>query len=162
MKLAGVILILVSAGYGYCVHRRKGMQAMRLLRDLTDDLLLLRCRICVQRASLPLILERDLSSGVSGKYIWVPLAARLARAEGAFDECWESLMDELPEGIAQCLAPLGKLLPVGGDTLASAIDEVHSQLVILADEHRRSTAVSLRLSAAICFSSAALFILIFL
>ena len=162
MKLAGSILVIFGAVYGYVVNRQAATQTMRLLRALTDDLRLLRCRVCVQRATLPSILADDLSDGLSGRYLWMPLVARMSRAEGAFADCWDKTMDELPAVIAQCLAPLGKLLPVGGDTLAHAIDEVHRELLALADEQQRSYAVSSRLSAAVCFSAAALFILIYL
>lgn len=162
MKLVGVVLVFLSAVYGYLVYRCYATQTMQLLRALTDDLQLLRCRICVQRASLPVILTNDLSNGVSGRYLWMPLAERLARAEGSFAVCWERSMDELPAMIAQRLAPLGKLLPVGGDTLARAIDEVYRELSMLAEEQQRSGSVNSRISAAVCFSAAALFILVFL
>ena len=162
MKAAGVILVLLSAVYGYLVYRRSATHTLLLLRALTDDLLLLRCRICVQRASLPTILAKDLCHGLSGRYLWEPLSERLTRAEGTFCVCWERSMDELPALIARHLTPLGRLLPVGGDTLSHAIDEVHGELLTLACEQQRCNAVNLRLSAAVCFSAAALFVLIFL
>ena len=162
MKTVGVVLIIFSAGYAYLIYRRCILQTLHLVRSLADDLSLLRCRICVQRASLPVILTNDLSAGVSGKCLWVPLAARLARAEGAFDVCWNRSMDELPPMIAKHLAPLGKLLSVGGETLDRAIDEVHRELMELAEQQQRSSMVNSRLSAAVCFSAAAFFILVFL
>ena len=162
MKLAGVILVFFSAGCGYFLHRRTAAQKECLLRELMDDLQLLRCRICVQRASLPTIITNDLTHGISGRYLWMPLAERLTRAEGTFCVCWNRSMDELPQEIAQRLAPLGELLPVGGETLARSIDELQREFVLLANEQRRENAVSSRLSAAMCFSAAALFILIFL
>lgn len=162
MKLLGSVLVFISALYGYLLYRHGAARTIRLLRELADDLRLLRCRICVQRAALPVILEKDLSDGLSGRYLWMPLAARLARAEGAFDECWERSMDELPLMIAQRLAPLGKLLNLGGNTLERAIDETHRELLLLAQEQQRSSLVNSRLSAAVCFSGAAFLVLVFL
>ena len=162
MKLLGSVLTFISALYGYLVYRRGAVQMIGLLRELADDLQLLKCRICVQRASLPAILENDLSDGLSGKYLWIPLMTRLVHAEGAFDVCWERSVDKLPAMIAQRLAPLGKLLSIGGDTLERALDDVHRELLRTADEQEKMNSVNSRLSAAVCFSGASLLILIFL
>ena len=153
-------MIFLSAGYGYYIHHHTAQQTMRLLREITDDLLLLRCRVCVQRASLPSILSNDLSRGLSGKWLWKPLAERLAGAEEAFAVCWEKVVDKLPTTVAQRLAPLGRFLPVGGDILAQALDEVHRELTILTREQQRINSVNSRLAAAVCFSVAALFVLV--
>lgn len=161
MKLWGVVLIFLSAAYGYLLYRHTTMRTLRLLRAIADDLPLLQCRICVQRCSLPAIFSDDLCRGLSGRYLWTPLANRLARAEGTFQACWDSTMDELPPIIAERLSPLGKLLPVGGDTLASAIEEVNRGLLLLAQEEQTQQKVRLQLSAAMYFSAATLFVLVF-
>ncbi len=161
MKLMGAVLILFGAAYGNYAYRRSAMWTLHLLRSLADDLPLLQCRICVQRCLLPAILAEDLCHGLGGKHLWVPLAERLARARDPFSLCWEQTMDELPPLIAQRMAPLGKLLPVGGDMLGNAIEEVHRELLLLAREQESRQGVNLRLSAAVSFSAAALLILIF-
>ncbi|MBR3704923.1 MAG: hypothetical protein IKM11_05505 [Oscillospiraceae bacterium] len=160
MKLIGAILVLLSAGYGYFVYRHSTRFTLRLLREIADDLPLLQCRICVHRCALPRILAEDLGHGLSGRYLWLPLAADLTHTESSFSECWDRVMDELPPLIAQRLSPLGTLLPVGGNVLESAIEEIHEQLVRLPCEQQKKQQVSLRISAAVCFSAAALFILV--
>ena len=161
MKLMGTVLILLGAVYGYLVYRRSAMRIPELLRSLADDLPLLRCKICVHRYSLPAVLTEDLGHGISGVYVWLPLAQRLAQKQNSFSACWEQTMDELPILVAQRLAPLGKVLPVGGDTLSKAIEEIHRELHQLAREQEERQRVKLRLSAAVSFSAAALLILIF-
>ena len=161
MKLWGVVLIFFSATYGYLVYRHATMLTSRLLRAIADDLPLLQCRICVQRCSLPTIFSEDLCRGLSGRYLWTPLAHRLARGEGTLQVCWDTTMDELPPIIAERLSPLGKLLSVGGDTLSNAIEEVNRGLLLLAQEQQAQQKVRLQLSAAMYFSAATLFVLAF-
>ena len=160
MKLIGATLVLLGAVYGYLVRRRSAAQSLRLLRALADDLPLLQWRICVQRCPLPAILAEDLSGGISGACLWQPLAQRLAQAKESFSSCWDQMMDELPVTIAQRLSPLGRLLPIGGDTLAEVLDEVHRELLQLLQEQEKRQQLTLRLSAAISFSAAALVILV--
>ena len=69
-------------------------------------------------------------------------------------------MDELPKTIAQRLAALGGLLPIGGDALAEVIGEVHRELLQMLQEQERQQQITLRLSAAVSFSVAALLILV--
>lgn len=160
MKLGGIVLILFSAGYGYLIYRRSMLCTLRLLREIAEDLQLLAYRICVQRCPLSVILTEDLGRGVSGAYLWTPLAVRIARADGSLDDCWNRTMDELSPLIAQRLLPLGKLLPIGGETLVGAIEEVRKELLRLAREQQEQQMIKLRLSAALCFSAAALFVLV--
>lgn len=160
MKLIGAFLILLSAGYGYFVYRHSTRLTLRLLREIADDLPLLRCRIVVHRCALPHILAEDLGHGLSGKYLWMPLAESLTHTESSFCACWDRAMDQLPPLIVQRLSPLGKLLPVGGDVLESAIEEIHDELVRLLCEQQEKQRMDLRLSAAVCFSAAAFIILV--
>ena len=160
LKLIGATLILLGTVYGYLVYRRSALQLLQLVRALADDLPILRCRICVQCCPLPMILAEDLGDGISGVYLWRALAQRLARAQDSLSACWDQTMDELPAPVAQRLAPLGKLLPVGGDTLAEAIGEAHRELLQLVREQEERQQLTLRLSAAVSFSAAALLILI--
>lgn len=162
MKLVGAVMILASAAGGYLVYRRSAVLTLQILRALAEDLALLRCQICVHRRPLPAILDSELNRGIGGAYLWEPLAALLKRCEGTVSFCWESAVKALPPQIAVRLAPVGKLLPVGGDTLARAIDEVREELLALARVQQAQQPARLRLSAAMCFSVAALFILAFI
>ncbi|MBR3704982.1 MAG: hypothetical protein IKM11_05805 [Oscillospiraceae bacterium] len=160
MKLMGALLILASAGGGYLVYRHSSMLTLRLLREIADDLPLLRYRICVQRCALPWIIENDLRGGLSGRYLWIPLADNLAHADRSFCICWDQSTGELPPLIAQRLSPLGKLLPAGGELLSDAMDEIHRELLRLACEQQERQTIHQRLSAAVCFSAAALLVLV--
>ena len=160
MKLTGATLILLGAACGYLVRRRSVAQSLLLLRALADDLPVLQWKICVQRCPLPVILAEDLSGGISGACLWQPLAQRLAQAGESFSTCWEEMMDGLPATIAQRLSPLGRLLPIGGDTLSEMLDEVHRELLRLVQEQEKRQQLSLRLTAALSFSAAALLILV--
>lgn len=160
MKLIGAVLILLGAVYGYLVYRRSVSQTLQLLRALADDLPLLQWKICVQRHPLPAILAENLRGGISGACLWQPLERRLAQARESLAVCWDQTMDELPVMIAQRLAPLGKLLPLGGDTLSEMIGEVHRELLQMVQEQERQQKLTLRLSAAVSFSAAALLILV--
>lgn len=162
MKLAGIILVFLSAAYGFLLCRQSAVYTLSLLREIADDLPLLSCRICVQRCSLPLILAEDLGHGVSGKHLWIPLAERLACSEDTFCVCWARSIDGLPRMIAQRLSPLGKLMPLGGDVLANALEEIHEELLQIVREQQTQQTVKLRLSAAACFSAATIFILVFI
>lgn len=160
MKLIGATLIILGAALGYLVRRRSAAQRLQLLRALADDLPLLQWKVCVQRCPLPDILADDLNDGISGELLWRPLAQRLAQASENFSVCWVQTLDELPVMIAQRLAPLGKLLPIGGDALSVVIDEVHRELLRLVQEEEKRQQLTLRLSAAMSFSAAALLILV--
>lgn len=161
MKLAGAIMILISAAGGYLIYRRSAVLTLRLVYAIAEDLALLRCQICVHRRPLPLILSNELNRGPGGEYLWHPLADLLACSEGTICSCWEDAVAALPEVLAVRLAPLGRLLSTGGDTLSCAIDEVRDELLLLARKERTEQAAKLRLSAAMCISAAALFILVF-
>lgn len=161
MRIMGAALILLGAVYGYLVYRRSAIRTLELLRSLADDLPLLRCKICVHRCALPTILTEDLGRGISGVCLWLPLAQRIAKRRDSLSVCWEQTMDELPLLVAQRLAPLGKLLPVGGDALSKAIEEVHRELLHLAREQEEQQQIKLRLSAAVSVSAAVLLILMF-
>lgn len=159
MKWMGMVLIFLSAGYGYVIYRNSIVFTLRLLRAIADDLSLLKCRICVQRYAMPRILDEDLGGGLSGRYLWTPLAMRVSRAEGTLSDCWDRSMDELPPVISQRLSPLGKLLLVGGDTLGDAIDEIQKEMLQFAQDEEKRQIVNLRLSGAVCFSAAAFIVL---
>lgn len=161
MKLVGATMILLGAAYGYLVYRRTAVRSLQLVRALADDLRVLQCRVCVQRCPLPAVLTGDLGEGLSGACLWRPLAQCLARGQDSLPGCWERTVNALPLPVAQRLAPLGKLLSVGGETLARAIEEAHSQLLRLAQEQEGRQRIRLQLSAAVSFSAAALLILIF-
>lgn len=161
MRAVGIIMIALSAVGGYSVYRRAALLKLQLIRALAEELALLRCQICIHRRPLPAILDGELCRGVGGEYLWKPLAEFLRRSEGTVQSCWEQAMDELPGMIAVRLAPLGRLLPVGGESLSRAIEEVREELLALAREQQERQSVELRLSAAVCFSLAALFLIVF-
>jgi len=162
MRTAGIVMIVLSAFGGYGVYCRTVMQKLQLIRTLTEDLALLRCQICIHRRPLPAILDSELCHGSGGTYLWKSLAELLRRSEGTVQTCWEKAVSGLPEEVAVRLVPLGRLLPVGGEPLARAIDEVREELVMLARERQERQSVELRLSAAVCFSVTALFLIIFI
>lgn len=161
MRAAGIIMIMLSAAGGYYIHRRTAVLRLQLIRALADDLALLRCQICIHRRPLPAILDGELRCGIGGEYLWMPLEELLQRSQGTVQSCWEQAVGGLPDLIAQRLVPLGRLIPIGGEPLARAIDEVREELLVLAHEQRERQSVELRLSAAVCFSLAALFLIVF-
>lgn len=161
MRAMGIVMIILSAAGGFYTYRRTAIIQLQLIRALTEDLALLRCQICIHRRPLPMILDRELCHGIGSVYLWEPMAELLRRTEGTVRSCWEQAVGELPGTAAQRLLPLGRLLTVGGETLAHAIDEVRDELLVLAREQQERQSVELRLSAAVCFSMAAFLLIVF-
>lgn len=155
-------MIALSAIGGYYIYRRSALLKLQLIRAIAEDLALLRCEICIHRRPLPTILDSALCHGAGGEYLWTPLMALMQRSDGTVCSCWEQAAGALPGALAQRLSPLGRLLSVGGEPLARAIDEVREELLVLAREQQERQSVELRLSAAVCFSLAALFLIVFI
>lgn len=160
MKLLGAMLVFVGALGGYVVYRRSSIQTLHLARTLSEDLAVLRCQICVHRKTLPSVLSRDLGQGAGNVALWSPLQSLLDESENPVRVCWETASQSLPEPLERCISPLGALLPAGGEVLACAIDEVRRELLEFALRQQEQQPMRLRLAAAICLSSAALFVLV--
>lgn len=160
MKILGALLILLGAFCGYVVYQRSSMQVLCLSKALADDLAVLRCRICTQRRTLPSVLACDLAQGACAPVLWIPLAHLLEQSEGSVRTCWQTASEALPEPLGRCVSPLGALLPAGGETLSNAVEEARREILAFAGRQQEQQPLKLRLAAAMCFSSAALFILV--
>lgn len=160
MKLLGALLILTGTFGGYLAYRRSALHLMALSKALADDLAVLRCRICIYRRTLPSILAEDLGQGSGNALFWSPLRELLERSGDSVRVCWENASRALPAPLDKILGPLGHFVPAGGETLASSIDEVRSELLSFIQAQQEQQPVKLRIAAAMCFSCAALFILI--
>lgn len=162
MKLVGVMLILFGAGLGYLKYRRDVLYTLGLTRSLADGLAVLRCGICVHRRSLPTILNGELQQGAAASAFWIPLAQRLASDGKSIRQCWVETAADLPKPLNELLSPLGALIPVGGDMFSCAANELREELLSAFHRQQETQNTKLRLTAAVCFSVAALFILVFI
>ena len=162
MKRLGVLIVLWGAGGCYLLQRRQRLQPLRVGQALLGDLAVLRYQICVRRTPLPVILERDLTSGAGAEAFWLPLGDLLAGpgAGKTLPNCWEQVAAELPGPLRRMLAPLGPLLPAGGAELERAINETREELTGFLRSERERQAMAGRLSAALCLSGASLLILV--
>lgn len=161
MSAAGALLLIVSAVWGYLIRRRCAVRTLQLIRALTEDLGILRCRICVHCRPLPEILKTELSRGAGGACLWEPFAKLLSTSECSLGACWADIVETLPGEVGIRLAPLGQFLSVGGESLARAIDEAREELAALYRERQEKQGTELKLTAAVYFSFALLFILTF-
>jgi len=161
MKWLGVLLILWGAGGFFLLRRRESLLPLKVGQALAGDLEVLRCEICLCRAPLPDILANSLAAGEGGRYLWGPLARLLPEAaERSLAGCWREAAQNLPEPLGRILAPLGPLLPVGGERLAAAIEETREELTGFLRAERERQAVEGRITAALCLSGACLVILV--
>ena len=161
MKVLGGILVAAGAIGAYLEYRKSAVRTLRLLRALAEDLALMRLMICIHRRALPDILTSELSESMAAEFFWLPLAGLIAQSGESTIRCWEKTVALLPPLVGNHLLPLGKFLPVGGDELDHAIAEVRREMIASAHELQERQPGELRLSAALCFSASALFILIF-
>lgn len=161
MKLVGALLVLWGAGGCYFLQRRQSLRPLLVGQAILGDLAVLRYQICVRRAPLPLILEKELTGGAGAEAFWQPLRELLAGSgEGTLPVCWEQAAEKLPGPIRRVLAPLGPLLPAGGRELEQAINETREELTGFLRSERERQAMAGRLTAALCLSGASLLILV--
>ena len=159
MKGLGILLVLWGTGYFCLQQRRDGLLPVQVGRAILDDLSVVGYQIRVCRTPLPDILEG--AHGLGADWLWRPLLERL-RSEGArgLPWCWQETAAALPPPLDRYLAPLGPLLPAGGERLAAAIEETREELAgFLRDETDRQASRG-RVTAALCLSGACLLILV--
>jgi len=161
MKLAGAVLLFLSAA-GWCLlRRREGRAVLTLARALLEDLAVLGCRVRLCRTPLPELLE-DMD-GPGADRFWRPLLDRLRHAEGAtLAQCWAAAAAELPESLERILVPLGPLLSVGGARLDMAVEETREELTGFLREETARQADQGRIHAALCLSGTCLAVLVLL
>lgn len=162
MKLAGALLLLGSAGAWCLLRRREGMLPLKLGRALLNDLAVCRYQIGVCRTPLPELLTDMLSGGPAGEWLWKPLADLLAREGACLPVCWREAVRTLPPPFPGLLAPLGPLLPAGGEPLTAAIEETREELTGFLREEASRQASRSRVTAALSFAGASLVILVLL
>ncbi len=160
MRALGVVLILCAATGGYLENRRRAKKPIAVGQALLEDLALLRYEVCVRRAPLPWVLTHTLAGGDGARYFWMPLHERLSRRAPSLPRCWAETAASLPDPLPRLIAPLGELLPAGGENLAKAIDETREELTGVLRILRERQADGGRLAAALCFSAAFLLILV--
>ena len=137
MKLLGALLLLGSAGAWSLLRRREGQLPLRLGRALLEDLAVFRYHVQVCRTPLPELLE-----------------------EVTLPRCWSRAVRTLPPPLGKLLAPLGPLLPAGGETLAAAIEETREELTRFLREETARQAAQSRITTALCLAGASLTILV--
>ena len=136
MKWLGAVLVLWGALEGFLLRRREALTPLKVGQALAEDLEVLRCEVCLCRAPLPEILEHTLTG------------------------CWRQAAAGLPDPLQRILAPLGSLLPTGGERLAEAIEETREELTRFLRAERERQAAEGRITAALCLSGASLLILV--
>lgn len=160
MKLLGALLVLGSAGCWCLLRRREAMLPIRLGRALLNDLAVFRCQILVCRAPLPELLEDVLTEGPGAQWLWKPLLGLLSEERDSLPRCWHRAVGALPPPLGRLLAPLGPLLPAGGEALERAIEETREELTGFLREESARQASQGRISAALCLAGACLVILV--
>lgn len=165
MKLAGSVLLLLSAG-GLCLlRRREAMLPLRLGRALLEDLAALAYQIRVCRRPMPVLLEEYLTEGLGAEWLWQPLLAQLQLADKngtTLSRCWQSAVQGLPPALKRLLAPLGTALGMDGEQLSVAVEETREELTRFLREETSRQASQGRITAALCLSGALLVILVLL
>ena len=139
MKLLGAALLLGSAGAWSFLRRLEGQLLLRLGRAL---------------------LEEVLDGGPGADRLWRPLGAILGEKGGDLPRCWRMAVRPLPPPLGKLLAPLGPLLPAGGDPLAAAIEETREELTGFLREETARQAARSRITTALCLAGACLVILV--
>ena len=159
MKLLGALLLLGSAGAWSLLRRREGQLPLRLGRALLEDLAVVRYHVQVCRTPLPELLEEVLTDGPGADRLWRPLGGFLEEGE-TLPRCWSRAVRTLPPPLGKLLAPLGPLLPAGGETLAAAIEETREELTRFLREETARQAAQSRITTALCLAGASLTILV--
>ncbi len=162
MRAAGALLLLTGAGLWCLLRRREGLLPVRVGRALLADLAVLRYQIQVRRTPLPELLEGTLNRGPGAAYLWGPLLARLREGGASLPRCWGASTEGLPPPLGRMLAPLGPLLPAGGETLAAAVEETREELTRFLREETARQAAQGRITAALSLAGASLLILVLL
>lgn len=162
MKLLGAALLLGSAGAGCLLRRREGMLPLRIGRALLEDLAVLGYQVRICRTPLPELLKETLSRGLGAAWLWRPLLKALEEEGASLPRCWQAVIRDLPPPLGRLLAPLGPLLPAGGETLNHAIEETREELTGFLREESARQASQGRITAALCLAGACLTILVLL
>lgn len=163
MRALGALLVLSGALGCYLRRRREGLLPVWIGRALLGDLAVLRSQICLRRTPLPQILEEELAQGLGARWLWTPLGRALRGAgDGGLPRCWAGAVRNLPEPLDRLLAPLGPLLPQGGDRLGAAIDETREELAGFLRAETARQAEQGRVTAALCLAGGCLVILVLL
>lgn len=163
MRALGTVLVLLGGVGLWMQLRREALRPIRVGRAILSDLALLRLEVCTRRRSLPELLETTLDQGLGAETLWRPLGERIRRGRGAGESlpaCWAGAVEALPVPLGSILAPMGPLLPAGGERLGAAIDETREELTrfLQTEEERQGQAG--RLTAGVCLSGACLLILV--
>ena len=161
MRGAGAVLILWGAAALFLQRRREELLPLRLGRALLEDLAVLSCQVRVCRTPLPRVLSEHLAEGLGAVWLWRPLLERLGGEEG-LPRCWRAAVRALPPPLDRLLAPLGPLLPEGGETLEAAIEETREELTGFVRAEAARQAGQGRITAALCLSGACLLSLVLL
>lgn len=160
MKLLGALLLLGSAGAWSLLLRREGRLPLRLGRALLEDLAVFRYHIQVRRTPLPELLEEVLTDGLGAERLWRPLRSCLSEGAESLPQCWRTAVRPLPPPLGKLLAPLGPLLPAGGEPLAEAIEETREELTRFLREETARQAARSRITTALCLAGACLTVLV--
>jgi len=159
MRVLGALLIFWGAGCLYLQYRRAQLLPVQVGRAILDDLAVVGYQIRFCRSPLPDILEG--TQGPGADWLWRPLLERLrAQGERGLPWCWREAAEALPPPLGRYLAPLGPLLPAGGERLAAAIEETREELTGFLREETARQASKGRVTAALCLSGACLLVLV--
>jgi len=155
-------MILGSAWYWCLFRRREAQVPICLGRALLNDLAVFRYQIQTCRTPLPELLEAYLTEGPAANTFWRPLGELLAEEKYPLPWCWQEAAGSLPPPVRRLLAPLGPLLPAGGEALSEAIEETREELTRYIREETVRQATQGRITAALCLAGSSLVILVLL
>lgn len=164
MRLLGAALILTGFGAGWSALARAWRTEEAALSRLESAFRSLSARIRLTRRSLPRLLREEGGAGstAADALLW-EVSRRLERGE-TLSSAWRAAAEALPLGerVRQTVCALGEQLSGGEEEICKALslasDCIHEELQALRAEKRDR----LRRSGAVCFSAAALLIILLL
>lgn len=160
MKVLGAALVLFGAALLFVLRRRESLLPLQVGQAVAADLAVLRWQVCVCRRPLPEICMDILTDGPGAVYLWEPLGRYLQEEGHTLPGCWVRAAENLPAPLGRLLAPLGPLLPAGGERLADAVEETREELARFLRAEMERQADCGRITAALCLSGACLLILV--
>lgn len=157
MKLLGAGLVLLGAALFLAGRRREERDGLLLMEAISEDLALFSYEITALALPIPRLMENRRESR-AGRALWQPVLRYLA--EKTLEESWLLAVSKLPGGLPGCLAHLGGVLSVGGETAGRAIAETREALADIIAAQRTVQRERGPVRTSLVLSGAALLILV--
>ncbi len=161
LKLIGGGCIVIAGAWLFWRIAAEGRRRMAVLRDLTAALENMTDQIRMNRTPMPrLLLQAGIGRGVDVTGFFA--AVRMSVGEIGFSAAWRQAAEALPlpEKEKQVLSELGNCLTGDEEQACRGLISAAKQLNRELNRHRESAAETTKRNAALCFSGAALMIIL--